>query len=919
MTNPPREVFLVSHTHWDREWYLTASEFRVDLTRVLAGVLDALERDPEFEHFVMDGQAIALEDHLALRPEDAPRIEALCRAGELSLGPWYVLPDEFLVSGEAMARNLLIGHQVCARFGGAQKVGYLPDSFGHFAQLPQLLRQAGIDSFIYTRGNGDEIERLGHEYVWAAPDGSEVLAVNQCRGYCNAGGLGFEEIWHAHTRREVKTERAVEQVGELFEHMAPLSRSPVRLLNNGCDHFPVQRDFGRVLAALRAAFPDVVFRHGGFADYLAALRASGFEGERFAGELLGGKLHHILSGVWSARMPLKQANDRCQHLLARVLEPALASLHFLDGQDYPAGTLHDAWKRLLANHPHDSICGCSTDAVHREMMPRFAGVAETAERLLGRGLTDVAPRFGRAPEGDRGTVITVFNPLPRRRDALVERLVVLQPFGEDPSRLRLFDETGRQVPCEFVESWLVERFWGVDYRERLHAGDALQRFASYRAAFGPRILRPESEADAADRFLHLRFLARDLPACGHAAFTLRESDEPAVDGGFAAVAVTGDTLDNGLLRVTLHPDGRLDLLDHRDGRRYAGLNRLVDDEDAGDEYDHSHCAEPSSVTTCAGAVSAGGATPLRAELIVRCALELPLRLAPGRARRVAETVTCPLELRVALEAGGTWVDIAVEFDNRAEDHRLRAEFPAGIATDRVLSDGHYLVVDRPLAPPAGEDWVQPHPGTYPQQDYSLLRDARGGLALLTRGLPEIMPRGTPAAAGLSLTLLRAVGWLSRDDFPSRRRSNAGPTLPTPEAQCPGRQRFRYALLPFQGDPLDADVRGASECWRTPPPSIQGVDDGRLSGGRGLVESLNPRCAVTAIKRAEDRESLIVRLVNLDGAPTRAELELGLPAREVWRCDLLEEREERLADALMGSRCSCALPAHRILTLEFVVA
>jgi alpha-mannosidase len=259
---PPRVAFVVSHTHWDREWYQTLAEFRVDMDRAFRAVLEELEAG-RLDHFVLDGQAILLEDYVAARPADGDRIRRLVAEGRLAVGPWYILPDEFLVSGEATVRNLLYGHETARRFGGVQKVGYMPDSFGHVGQLPQLLRGARIDSFVYTRGNGDEIDRLGWEYIWRAPDGSEVLAVNQVRGYCNAGGLGMHEIWHAHTPREVDPRRAVEQVREIFEAHAERAGTDVVLLSNGCDHFPPPRDLGRVLGALREAFPETEFRSGG--------------------------------------------------------------------------------------------------------------------------------------------------------------------------------------------------------------------------------------------------------------------------------------------------------------------------------------------------------------------------------------------------------------------------------------------------------------------------------------------------------------------------------------------------------------------------------------------------------------------------------------------------------------------------------
>ena len=173
-----RQAHIVAHTHWDREWYLTMSRFRVNLVEAVGQVLDRLENDPEFPHFVLDGQACVLEDYIHSVPEDKARIGKLVAGGALAIGPWYILPDEFLVSGEATVRNRVFGRKA-APLGNVQNVGYMPDSFGHLAQIPPILQLAGLDAFIFTRGMGTQGEDPGWLFRWAAPDGSEVLAVNQ--------------------------------------------------------------------------------------------------------------------------------------------------------------------------------------------------------------------------------------------------------------------------------------------------------------------------------------------------------------------------------------------------------------------------------------------------------------------------------------------------------------------------------------------------------------------------------------------------------------------------------------------------------------------------------------------------------------------------------------------------------------------
>ncbi|HYD47243.1 MAG TPA: hypothetical protein VEB21_02785, partial [Terriglobales bacterium] len=114
---PNPELFVVPHTHWDREWYQTFQDFRCRLVRLTDRLLDLLERDPSFSHFHFDGQTIVLEDYLEVRPENRPRLRRLIATGRIAVGPWYVLPDEFLVSGESLIRNLQIGHRIAAQFG----------------------------------------------------------------------------------------------------------------------------------------------------------------------------------------------------------------------------------------------------------------------------------------------------------------------------------------------------------------------------------------------------------------------------------------------------------------------------------------------------------------------------------------------------------------------------------------------------------------------------------------------------------------------------------------------------------------------------------------------------------------------------------------------------------------------------------
>ncbi len=932
MSEKSRQAILVSHTHWDREWYLTFSRFRVNLMDVVGRVLDSLENDPQFKHFVLDGQCAVLEDYLEAAPDQRDRVAEHIRSGRLAVGPWYILPDEFLVSGEATVRNLLFGKKVTAPFGEVQKVGYMPDSFGHVAQIPQILKLSGIDSFIFSRGMGNEADELGWLFRWGAPDGSEVLAVNQCDGYCNAAGLGFEEIWHAHTRRDVDLKLATKKIDELFTKMDKRPGAWPALLNNGCDHFPPQQDFSEVCDALREAFPDTSFSHGRFEDFLEAARQHTPDEDRtlMQGELLNGRDNLILSGVWSARMPLKIENEYCQNLLSRYVEPLLAATHFAHGDDYQAGLLDTAWRELLRNHPHDSICGCSTDSVHKDMETRFAAVRQTGEQLLSRLMDRLTPTFARQEADDRNTVISVANPLPIRRGEVVERLVIMQPLGYDLDRLRLVDEDGAEVPMRIVERHFLERFWGIDYRAELFCSDQLALMDTYLDKFADRIVGTEDDKDEKDCFLRIQFLARDLPALGHRQYFLQNEPASSKIAEPKPVSVTlksdGAILENSLVKVVLNQDGTFDLTDRKTGRVHLGLNLLEDTEDTGDEYDYSH-AEVGGTFFSGG--SEGKVRILDDTGLLGCAeakfrFDLPRSLNRDRKNRQDRMARCDVRVRVTLRAGSDRLDVETDFNNHAFDHRLRAWFPTAINTDQVISDGHFLLNKRPLKRPSDPAWDQPAPPTWPQQDFSAFQDEQSGLAIFNRGLPEFETwAGEDGGAIYALTLLRCVDWLSRDDFPTRKNTNAGPTLHTPDAQCYGRHTFRYAVAPFSGDLLNAGIKDLSERYRVEPVTHQGVADQLRPGGISLFEKTDPRVNITAIKKSESDDRLIIRLCNLAGEDVVETLRFDQPVLEACHVNLLEEpmTEDCLEPSVThgGSRISIHLNPFSITTIAIAFA
>lgn len=361
---------VVPHTHWDREWYLPFEQFRLRLGMVVDGVLDTLERDASFTSFTLDGQAILLEDYLDVRPENEGRLRALLAAGRLEVGPSYVLPDEILVGGESLVRNLLLGRRVCRRFGvDPSGAGYLPDSFGHPAQLPQILAGFGIRTFLFSRGMGDEIDEVGVVFRWRAGP-AEIVACQMLPHYDNFARL----TWHH------DAEERLHAIVDAFGELVRAAGEDEIVLANGSDHLAVEPELPEILAGLEQTF-GAAFRIGRYDEH----RPTPDGLPVHEGELVGSRLQNVLRGVNSARLYLKRANERAERRLVSI-ETAAALRTLRENAPYPAADLRLAWRDLLRNHPHDSICGCSCDEVHRDMLARFEQLERTLDYVAPEAL-----------------------------------------------------------------------------------------------------------------------------------------------------------------------------------------------------------------------------------------------------------------------------------------------------------------------------------------------------------------------------------------------------------------------------------------------------------------------------------------------------------------------------------------------------
>lgn len=461
-------IIVVPHTHWDREWYQTFQQFRVRLVKAVDQLLDILDRDEHFTHFLLDGQMIVLDDYLEVRPEQEERLRRHIRSGRILVGPWYVQPDEFLVGGEALIRNLQSGLRRAAEFGSPMRVGYVPDSFGHIAQLPQILNGCGIESAVYWRGIGDEARKS--EFYWEAPDGSQVLVVFLADplGYSNARLLPLAP-------NELAT-----RITLLVANLLSRATTDTLLLMNGSDHLEPQDGLPEALTEANKLLEQLSPQHekllaaqqnsnnghytsiqaqiGTLPEYIENIRSRNMQLDTLSGEMRSSQHAPLLPAVLSSRIWIKQQNAATEQLLLNWIEPMTAWAAWL-GEPYPTGLIRLAWRYLLQNHPHDSICGCSIDQVHRENSVRFAQSQQIGQSILAQTLPQIASHIDtQAPfpapyPGAEPQALVVFNPAPGPQTLPVQCTIQLP--GSLHNAL-IVDADGGAMPYRVINRWRQE-------------------------------------------------------------------------------------------------------------------------------------------------------------------------------------------------------------------------------------------------------------------------------------------------------------------------------------------------------------------------------------------------------------------------------------------------------------------------------
>jgi len=732
------------------------------------------------------------------------------------------------------------------------KVGYIPDPFGHISQMPQILRGFGINNIIFWRGI-EYNQTQGNEFIWQGPDGTDLFAVHLPKyGYCNAMSLP-EDV-----------DQAYKLIKEAIEDLLSRETSKSLLLLNGVDHLQAQPHIPRLVKELNKRFTDIKIKQGNLKEYIDYAKETVKPNlSKVTGEFRSGKDASILQSVYSSRMYIKQANERCETLLENWAEPT-ASLAWLMGKDYPQNLIWTSWKWLLKNHPHDSICGCSIDQVHKEMMTRFDWSKQIAQEVINQNLDYIAGKIKIGYLNKDELALVVFNPLPYSIDENVEVRVKF-PQEINLNRVKVLTTQGEEIPYQL-------KGYGVDYK----------------SVFDPFKVPQFLEVNYAD----ISFTAKDIPACGYKTFIIKAINDLRMSKEYETDIRAGrDYIENKYYKVIAETEGTITIIDKLNDKVFKNCHRFVDGGDAGDEYTYSPPLNDQIVISQLNNISTKDVGPAEATLKVSGKMILPVGLKSDRKSRAKKMIECPIESEIKLFSEVQRIEFKTKFNNKASDHRLQVEFPTAIKSNYVYAEGHFEVVKRSLNVLDSEGWKEKAYKTAHNSGFIDINNKEYGLAVLNQGLPEyeIIPENNTIA----LTLLRCVGWLSRGDL-EYKKGNAGPSFATPEAQCLGENTFSYALIPHKGSWDDARISQKTKQYKTKVLTKQLKNQpGNLSDKYSFIELEGEHLEISAIKKSEFKDKLVVRIYNPTNRETTGKIKLGLNIHKVYLSRLDESYEEEL--------------------------
>ncbi|MBE8578251.1 mannosylglycerate hydrolase [Vibrio sp. OPT18] len=872
-------VHITPHMHWDREWYFTTEESRILLVNNMEEIMNRLESDPEYKYYVLDGQTAVLEDYFAIKPENTERVKALVEAGKLIIGPWYSQTDTMQVSGESIVRNMMYGIRDCMKFGDAMKIGYLPDSFSMSSQLPMIYNGFDITRAMFWRGCSERHGTNKTEFLWQSNDGSEVTAQVLPLGYAIGKYLPQDE------------EGLRARLDKYFPVLEKPSVTKDILLPNGHDQMPIQKDIFEVMDKLREIYPDREFSMSRYEEVFEKVEAARDQLDTIKGEFNDGKYMRVHRTISSTRMDIKLIHAEIENKIVNILEP-LASIAWTLGFEYHHGLIEKMWKESMKNHAHDSIGCCCSDKVHAEILNRYILADDMATNLIHFYKRKIVDHM---PDREGCDKLAMFNLSPYEREEVVNTTITIRAqefsiFDENENPVEYFIQDKRQIDPGKVD------------RQIVHYGN----------------YDPFMEFDIQ--------IKRTVPAMGFTTLHIQGNEKGAVK-----VAEQKDyLLENEYYRINVNDNGTLTIFDKETEQVFDQVLRLEDGSDDGDEYDYSPSRQEwllySDEFPVETSIDHQGFQSV-ANIAFR--MSVPANLTE-REERTGQNGFVEAQCQVVLKQGSRRIEVRMELDNQADDHRVRVLVPTPFVSETVVADNQFGCITRPTNDPAmavweEEKWKEAPVPVYQLMNFAALENGKAGMAIMSNGLREfevIASQGDENRDTFALTLFRGIGVLGKEELLLRPGRPSGIKIPTPDSQVRGKLVCEFTLCGFADNHIDANIMAQArdsvtqiECYNKIPYNAMKLNVGEqnLPMSFSLLSKQQSGAVLSVLKKAEDEDALIMRVYNPAETGSVSDSISFTQNVSSWKETSMDERvrEGDVATETFGQLASCQAKTFQI--------
>jgi mannosylglycerate hydrolase len=752
-----KTVHVIPHTHWDYEWYFTQPESSVQLVYHMDDLFKAFESG-QINHYILDGQMSILDDYLELAPDRREELQHWIRTGHLNIGPWYTQTDQMIISGESIVRNLLLGIRSASHLGHCWMMGYVPDAFGQSMDMPKIYNGFGIRRCVFWRGLSSD-QCASREFSWQSEDGSEVDCYQLRNGYYQAEPqiAGQEPDAIVATLAE----------GTRYSHIPlPYGADQIKVdlqLQHHIEHYNQQsQEEHQFLESTYDALFDA-FRH----EHL--------QNRVVQGEMLDAQYSKIHRSIYSTRYDHKQLNDQIETRLTLQLEPFMLMAHRA-GIPYKQSMINQIWKNLIRCHAHDSAGGCNSDRTNQNILQRLIQADQMSSACLDYLVRNLSESMAQHQSADH---LFLYNTLPYPR---CERCII----GIDTASpyFTIQDEDQQDIHCSIMQT------------ERRYRGT---------------IRRNASEQDESLYYFHHDVeLNVTLPALGYRRFHLSEQHVP------SASSTTCHTQNPSTMGISNShcqiefANGQLVFTEQSTRTCWPDFLTIRDMGDDGDNYDYSAPEQDWIIPLDFSQATVQVQKSLFSQtLILEGSWLLPVDLTEREQQRAS--VTQSYRLQLTLTEDGHPLDIRLNIDNQAQDHRMQMVIHSDLCATDSIADTPFGTVTRPNLHRHIHDWREQGWKEEPSCIYPMLhhvslqqdQNQPRTLTLFSCGIKEyevIQPeQSLPSGESgqIALTLFRSVGWLGKPELQRRPGIASGQQfkyIPTPDSQLLQPLQFHVGLV-----------------------------------------------------------------------------------------------------------------------------